>query len=98
MRTVMVRYKVKPGMAAENERLIGEVFAQLARERPAGLRYRSVKLEDGVSFVHMASIEDGPVHPLTSLDAFQRFVAGIAERCEEPPVNTPVQVIGSYGD
>jgi hypothetical protein len=55
--TRMVRYKVKADRAAENERYITGVFEQLRRDRPSGLRYASFKLDDGVSFVHIVSLE-----------------------------------------
>ena len=76
MRTVMVRYKLKPDRAAENEAYIGKVFAQLEREKTPGVHYATFKLDDGVSFVHIASIDavDG-VNPLTELSAFKAFTA-----------------------
>jgi hypothetical protein len=98
MKTVMVRYKVKPELADENQRLIEKVFAQLAREKPAGLRYQSFRLDDGVSFMHIATREGGPDDsPLLKLEAFKAFVAGIKDRCVEPPVTTDVQPVGQYG-
>ena len=58
MGTVLVRYKVKDeGRAAENESYIRKVFDELAATSPEGLRYASFKQEDGLSFVHLASIE-----------------------------------------
>ena len=50
-RATVVRYTTRPESADENERLIRAVFAQLAEQRPAGLRYSSIRLEDGVSFL-----------------------------------------------
>lgn len=93
----MVRYKVEAGRSDENERYIRAVFAQLEREQPAGLRYASFVLPDGVSFVHVASVEtpDGQ-NPLVALDAFKEFAAAIQERCEEPPVTTVLNEVGSY--
>ena len=98
MRTVLVRYQVRPDAAAENEELIRKVFAQLERDKPAGLRYQSFKLDDGVSFVHIASsVGDGAsASPLPGLEAFRNFVAGIKERCVEAPVTTQAQPIGAY--
>jgi hypothetical protein len=98
MRTVIVRYQVRPEAAAENEALIRQVFAQLARERPAGLRYQAFKLDDGVSFMHVASSagDGAAASPLPGLEAFRNFVANIKGRCVEPPVTTPVQAIGAY--
>lgn len=49
MKRTMIRYKVKAEQAAENENYIRNVFAALEREKPAGLRYASFKLADGVS-------------------------------------------------
>jgi hypothetical protein len=96
MRTVMVRYQVKPEMAAENERLIREVFAQLARDKPSGMRYESFKLADGVSFMHLAISESKESSALPQLAAFKAFVAGIKERCVEPPVTVEMQAVGGY--
>jgi Antibiotic biosynthesis monooxygenase len=60
MRRVMVRYKVKPDRAAENEELVRAVYEDLRRSEPAGLRHATFQLEDGVSFVHFASTEHEP--------------------------------------
>src|SRR5215211_2079375 len=89
MRQVMVRYKVKPERAAENE--------ELQRVEPAGLRYATFQLDDGVSFVHLASVEteDGR-SPLSELKAFQEFQEHVRERCEEVPVATELRQIGSF--
>lgn len=94
---ILVRYKVKSDRAAENEAFIAKVFEQLQGDKPGGLRYASFKLADGVSFVHIASIEtaDGS-NPLTALDAFKAFTAQIRDRCEEPPVSSEMSEIGNY--
>jgi hypothetical protein len=93
MRRVMVRYRVKPEAAARNEELVRAVFAELARERPEGLRYACYVLEDGVSFVHVA---EGDVR-LPDFPAFRAFLEDHAERCEEPPVVTALREVGSFG-
>jgi hypothetical protein len=94
-RTVIVRYTTRPDQADENERLIREVFAELAASRPPGLDYAAYRLEDGVSFVHVATIE-GDENPLTSLAAFRTFVSGIGDRCVDPPVTTGGPQVGRY--
>ncbi len=97
MRRVMVRYKVKPEQAAENEELVRAVYDELHRTEPAGLRYATFQLEDGVTFVHLASVAtDAGPNPLTGLESFKRFQAGVAERCDEPPVVTAAREIGSF--
>jgi len=98
MGKVVVRYKVKPERVEENERLIGQVYEELAAVKPEGFRYATVKLDDGVSFVHIASIDtaDGS-NPLRGIAAFAEFGRDIAERCDEPPVVQDSQLVGSYG-
>jgi hypothetical protein len=97
MRQVMVRYKVKPERAAENEELVRAVYEELQRDKPGGLQYATFQLEDGVSFVHLSSVdtEDGR-SPLPELKAFQAFQEHIRERCDEFPVVTELREIGSF--
>ena len=92
----VIRYQTRPEHAAENERLIRDVFAELAAEQPEGLRYASFRLDDGVSFVHVA-VFDGDVNPLSTSTAFAEFQSGIGVRCAEGPVAADASLIGSYG-
>jgi hypothetical protein len=96
MGSSMIRYKVRPGRADENETLVKAVFEQLARERPDGLHYATFKLPDGVSFMHIVFESDQPGRILNDVAAFKAFVADIESRCEEPPVATELTVVGSY--
>jgi hypothetical protein len=93
----MVRYKTKPDRAGENKQYVEQVFQELLSSGPEGLRYATFKLADGVSFVHIASIEtaDGR-NPLAQSRAFKAFQAGINDRCEEPPVAVDLTEVGSY--
>src|SRR5262245_51741972 len=98
MRQVMVRYKVKPEYAARNEELVRSVYDALKQTAPAGLRYATFALEDGVSFVHLAAIDrDDGQNPLMEVAAFRAFQEGIADRCEEPPQPVTLRQIGAYG-
>jgi hypothetical protein len=96
MRQVMVRYTVKPEAAAENEALARRVYEELHQANPTGIRYATFVLEDGVSFVHVASSDDER-SPLQDVAAFQAFTEGINARVEEPPVTTRLREVGSYG-
>lgn len=97
MRHVMVRYKVKPDRAAENEALVRAVYEELDATRPAGFRYATFQLPDGVSFVHLASVETEDGHsPLSEVTAFRQFQENIGDRCEEAPVATELREIGSF--
>ena len=97
MKTVVVRYKVKPDRVAENEELVRAVYEELHHARPEGLRYATFRLEDGVSFMHLSETDTEDGHsPLTEVAAFARFTKDIGERCDEPPVVTALDEIGSY--
>jgi hypothetical protein len=60
------------------EELVRAVYAELHQTRPAGLHYATFRLDDGVSFVHVASndTEDGQ-SPLSEVKAFKRFQENI---------------------
>ena len=93
--TKLVRYRTKPELADENERLIREVFAELVQEDPDGLQYAAFRLDDGVSFVHVAVL-DGDENPLTNSPAFAAFQAGVSERCAEGPISADATAIGNF--
>ena len=46
-KTVIVTYRTKPETADENERLVKNVYAQLAAEAPGGFHYAAFRLGDG---------------------------------------------------
>ena len=95
MGAVVVRYTTRPDRADENEQLIREVFAELAAADPGGVEYTALRLDDGISFVHVAVLE-GDGNPLLALEAFQRFSSTVGERCADGPHPARGAVIGSY--
>ena len=97
MKATVVRYQAKPGRADENQQLIEAVFADLEAREPEGFTYKVFRLEDGVSFIHVA-IEHDVDEPdsLQDVPAFQAFVADIADRCTVAPVATGATVVGGY--
>ena len=97
MTSVIVRYKTRPDRGDENQRLIENVFAELARSKPAGLHYASFRLADGVSFMHVSMVDgDGP-NPLSQSAAFAEFQREIAARCVEQPLAQDAVLVGSFG-
>ena len=94
----MVSYTLKPECVAENERLAKAVYDELHASRPAGLRYATFRVGDGVSFVHIVSYQDDAANgTLTTFPAFKAFAAGVKDRCATPPVRVDLAEIGSYG-
>jgi hypothetical protein len=94
-RTLIVRYQTHPEAADENARLIERVFAALAEQTPEGFEYAAHRLADGVSFIHVASL-DSDDNPLTGLPAFADFQRGLPERCAQPPEPSAATVVGTY--
>jgi hypothetical protein len=95
--SVVVSYQVKPDAVAEHVRLIEGVFAQLHAERPDNIEYKVVRLDDGVSFVHVSTADtpDGS-NPLPHLAAFREFSANAGDRVATAPTPVPADVIGDY--
>jgi hypothetical protein len=96
MKQRLIRYRTKPESVDKNAELIADVFRQLAAERPGGVRYLSLRLDDD-SFVHIVETEaDDGASALPGLAAFSTFQNGIRERCAEPPVVKSVTIVGNY--
>jgi hypothetical protein len=87
----VIRYQTLPETAAENQRLIEAVFAELAATAPAGLRYSVFRLDDGVTFVHVVEGEG-----LSDLSAFQQFQRALDDRLAGAPVRETVTPIGTH--
>jgi hypothetical protein len=97
MSTAVIRYQTRPEAAEENQRLIEEVFAQLAAAAPPGLHYSTFRLADGVTFVHVVDGEG-----LAELEAFQEFQRAIQDRLahgregETAVLRETAVLVGSY--
>ena len=96
MRIVMVRYKTHEAQADANVALVHAVFDELRARAPASFRYTTYRLPDGVSFVHLATMDTPDDNPLTNSPAFKAFQKDIKERCVEPPLLTEMTVVDSY--
>ena len=72
------------------------MYEELDETKPDGLRYATLRLDDGVSFVHLSESESD-TSPLTEVPSFKAFQKELADRADEEPVVTEVQVVGSYG-
>jgi hypothetical protein len=98
MKATVVRYQAEPDRADENQELVEAVFADLHARGPNGFTYQVLRLDDGVTFVHVV-VEHDVEHPdsLQDVPAFQAFVAGVDDRCDVPPQAEGATVIGTYG-
>lgn len=93
----LVRYKTKPETASENQRLVEKVYEELTARDPGGVHYATLRLEDGVSFLHVFTTDsDDAANTLRGIAAFAEFLRDLPQRCAEPPMTQPVTVVGSY--
>ena len=94
---MVVSYQVRPEAVAEHVRLIEAVFEQLHAEHPGNVEYKVMRLDDGVSFVHISTADtpDGS-NPLPALAAFRQFNKDAASRVATPPVPTAAEIVGAY--
>ena len=93
--TRFIRYTTHPEHADENARLIRAVFAALADAKPDGVHYAAFRLDDGVSFMHVVTL-DGDTNPLNEVPAFAEFQADIMSRVVAPPATVVATVVGNY--
>jgi hypothetical protein len=96
MSVLTVRAKLKEEHITEAVAAVKRMFAAIEREGLEGIRYASVKLEDGVTFLAMLEIEDGVENPLAGLPEAQEFYGRLPGWYAEPPDVIPGTVIGSY--
>jgi hypothetical protein len=93
--TRVIRYVTKPECADDNASLIRAVFADLDASKPDGLHYQCFRLEDGLTFVHVATMTGGG-NPLLASQAFQAFSSTVADRCTQAPQVSEATTLGDY--
>ena len=95
----VVQYRTRSDRAEENEALVAAVFAELDVTRPEHLRYTALRLDDGVTFVHVAEINtDDGSNPLAACRAFAEFQRDLPARCgESQPTVADGHVVGDFG-
>jgi hypothetical protein len=96
MKRVVIQYKLKPEHAERNIELLHAVYDELERTQPDGLGHAVLQLADGVTFIHIAEETEEAAGAIFRLESFQRFEAGIKDRCEIPPAVQPASEVGSY--
>lgn len=95
MRHTLVTYTVKEEREEENAAFVRAVFEELAATRPEGFRYAVFHLPDSRQFIHLYT-DEGSKSGVQALPSFKAFVAGAAERHEQPATPTQPELIGDY--
>ena len=97
MERLMVTYKVKADRVEENEQLVKAVYEGLRQINDPDIHYATFKLNDGQTFVHIASFASMDKQPiLTESKAFKTFQENLKDRCEIPPDPQKLNEIATY--
>ena len=96
MNIMTIRTKVNPASVSDVEAAVGGFFAALDREQPAGIRYTSCRLGDGVTYLTLLELDDGVDNPLPRLPEFTEFQNDIKEWAAAPPEAEQFTVVASY--
>ena len=94
-KAVVVRYQTRADAAEGNQRLIGQVFAELSAEDPGEVRYAAFRLADGVNFVQVALFDRGG-QPTVVVEGVRGLPGRGGRRRAGPPVVREATLIGSY--
>jgi hypothetical protein len=83
--------------AAENQRRIEAVFAELEASAPDNVSYLVLRLADD-SFIHVSFHDHGDdeVNPISSTEAFARFQEGHADRRQGDVNQQVATLVGAY--
>lgn len=91
----MMRYTVKADQMQTHLGLLHDVFNEMNATEPDGLAWTVYKVADSRTFIEYVEGPDLP-QPLPLLESFQRYRAGLDERCEEPREFLELELVNSY--
>jgi hypothetical protein len=97
MNVLMVRAKIKEEHVADAQAAVEKVIKALEQTQPAGVRYASSLLSDGLTFVALVKLEDDGSHPLRDMPAYAEMVENLQRWYDGPPAVDRMTVTGSYG-
>jgi hypothetical protein len=96
MKRTVVSYQIKADRIEENTRLLENVFRELEAKHLDGVRYITLQSGDGW-YTHFTTVENSGANPITTLDSFKEYVAGVRDRCAVPPHQAnDVAIVGNY--
>jgi len=96
MNVMMIRAKLKAESVCDIDAAAEKMFSAIDAAQPAGVKYASMRLADGVSAVAVLALEDPADNQLQAIPEFREFQEQLPEWLAEPPIVEPLTVIGSY--
>jgi hypothetical protein len=98
MKTIRVRYTVKPDYVEANKQRVGAVMDALRERGLHSVKYVCHLEPDGRTFVHLAMLRDPNDNPIPGLPEFAAFRDGLKGNLESPPDTQDWDVVGANFD
>jgi hypothetical protein len=92
----MAKAKVKPESVGDIEVATKNLFAAIDAAQPKGIRYASLLLPDGETFVAVVQIDDGAENPIPGFPEFRELQELVDGARAEPNTLEQWTVVGSY--
>jgi hypothetical protein len=96
MRVQMAQAKINAANVADVQAATKKMFAAIQATQPQGIRYASLLLADGETFVAVVQVDDGVENPIPGLPEFRKLQELVEGSRSEPPSVQSSTVVGSY--
>jgi hypothetical protein len=96
MNVIMLRSTFNEASIADVQAALEEVFQALEQARPAGMRYATSRLGDGVTFVALLELDNAEDNPLQALPEYRELLENLPQWQAGPPDVEPMTIMGSY--
>jgi hypothetical protein len=96
MSVQMASAKIKPGSVSDVRAATEKMFAAINRAQPDGIRYASLLLADGETFVAVVQVDEGAENPIPGFPEFRELQELVEGSRAKPPSVQPLTLVGSY--
>lgn len=96
MSVQMASAKIKPESVSDVQAATEKMSAAINQARPDGIRYASLLLADGETFVAVVQVDDGAENPIPGFPEFRELQELVEGSRSAPPKLQPLTLLGSY--
>ena len=96
MSVLLAQAKIKSESVTDVQAATNKMFAAIDAAQPEGIRYASLLLADGETFVAVVQLDDGAENPIPGFPEFRELQEIVEASRAAPPGVQPLTVVGSY--
>jgi hypothetical protein len=96
MSVQMAQAKIKAESVGDVREATKKMFAAINAAQPEGIRYASLLLPDGDTFVAVVQVDEGVENPIPGFPEFRELQETVEGSRAEPTSVQSLSVIGSY--